>query len=148
MKDSTRAALKDGVSGLLTLFVIGTLLVLGTSGCATAHEQHAHKRSTVKPANNWRPGARCKQLGKAMTTHVAVLVEKNCLRNGLTTVNMVILNKEKKGTVAGEHAVQAVTSILGFKPKMKILFYGKMKGKLLVMAAVSGVTPDTIASRR
>lgn len=120
---------------LVVALTLGNLL----SGCAV--NSHAHKApsfKTARPQKNFKPGRRCKQLGKAVTSHVAVLVERNCFRNGLTTVNMLVLNKANKGKVAAEHAVQAVTSILGFKPKLRILFYGKTKGRVFFMTAVTG----------
>ena len=91
--------------------------------------------------------------GQAMTTHVAVMVEKNCLKNGLTTVNMVVLNPEPKGNVKGgvaaEHATQAITAILGFKPVLKIVLYGKKKGKTFFLTVVTGISsPTTVAAKR
>lgn len=129
---------------MVTAFVLSQFLV----GCAVrkpcATVTHKHPAPKVK---DWKPSKRCKTLGKAMTTHVAVLVERNCLKNGVTTVNIVVLNKEKKGTVAARHATQAITSILGFKPVLKILFYGKAKGKPFFLTAVTGIGSTTVAKR-
>lgn len=131
--------LLNGAVRLVALMLVWAVLVMVASGC-NAHATHKHVSTLTTPMpKNWKPGKRCKTVGKAMTSHVAVLVERNCLKNGLTTVNMIVLNKEKKGNVAAEHAVQAVTSILGFKPVLKILFYGKTKGKVFFMTAVTGV---------
>ena len=143
--------LLDGMTGLVTLVVIGTVLVMA-AGCARVHEHETVVRGNKAIAKDWKPSKRCKTLGKAVTSHVAVLVERNCLRNGLTTVNMMVLNPEKKGNIKGgiaaEHAVQAVTSILGFKPRLAILFYGKTKGKTFFLTAVMESDKRTVAAKR
>ncbi len=154
MTDSMWTALRDGATGLVTLLVIGTILVLSATGCAvTARKHKAHVAAPgFKVARNWKPGKRCKTIGKAITSHVSVLVQRDCLRNGMTTVAMTILNGEAKdgvkGGVAGEHGVQAVTAILGYKPKLALLFYGTTKGVHVVLAAVTGAaTNPTVATK-
>lgn len=126
------------VAAMLMAFVMSQMLV----GCAAQTHDHGHAVKAPKQsmAKEWKPGKRCKQIGKAKTSHVAVLVERNCLKNGLTTVNMLVLNSEKKGLVAADHAAQAVTSILGYKPTLKVLVYGKSHGKVFFLAAVTEST--------
>lgn len=131
---------------LMVALTVGNLL----SGCAgNIHANEAPSFKTAKPPKkNWKPGRRCKRIGQAVTSHVAVLVERNCFRAGLTTVNMLVLNKANKGKTAAKHAVQAVTSILGFKPNLKILFYGKTKGKVFFMTAVTGSANGSVTAQR
>ena len=65
---------------------------------------------------------------------------------------MVVLNSEPKGKVKGgvaaDHAVQALTSILGFRPELRILLYGKTKGKVFFLTVVTGISGTTVASKR
>lgn len=166
MQDLTDAGRTAGAVALAMM--IAAVVVFGV-GCAT-HVDHVtglddtgravqwqRKAFSVRgmqprKAKTWKPGKRCKVLGKALTTHVSVLVEHNCLKNGVTTVNMVVLNSEPKGKVKGgvaaDHAVQALTSILGFKPKLKILLYGKTKGKVFFLTVVTGISGSaTVANR-
>jgi len=135
------------IAALVTCLVGG--MIAATSGCAAnVHPDHAHTVKAPKAkAKPWKPGKRCKTIGKAMTSHMAVMVERNCLKNGVTTANIVVLNSEDKGKVAAGHAAQAITSILGFRPQLKILFYGKAKGKTFFMTAVTGTTDTTLAAR-
>ena len=143
--------LLDGMQGLVTLVVIGTVLVMA-AGCATVHEHETVVRGNKAIAKEWKPSKRCKTLGKAVTSHVAVLVARDCLKKGTTTVNMLVLNPEKKGNVKGgiaaEHAVQAVTSILGYKPKLQILFYGQTKGKTFFLTVVVESDKRTVAAKQ
>jgi len=137
----------DLVINAMVAAVSAVMVFVLSQGCAAQTHGHTVTASAKAMAKAWKPSKRCKTLGKAMTTHVAVLVERNCLKNGVTTVNMVVLNKEKKGTVAARHATQAITSILGFKPVLKILFYGKAKGKPFFLTAVTGIGSTTVAKR-
>jgi hypothetical protein len=136
------------VGALMMILALATL-AMQTMGCAAStgtmhpqvahaeHKGHNHAAPAPKP---WKKSKRCKTLGKAKTSHVAVLVERNCLRNGLTTVNMVVLNKEREGKVAADHAAQATIAILGFKPTLTLLFMGKLKGKVFYLTAVGEST--------
>ncbi|MCK5016336.1 MAG: hypothetical protein KAS32_04615 [Candidatus Peribacteraceae bacterium] len=121
---------------LLTLTYL--LVALGgivTTGCATYFTPTIDSLVQKK----WTPNPRCKVIGKAHTPNVAVLVEKNCLKNGLTSVNIIVLSTKKDGKKAAEEGVKLVTKILGFKPKLGLLFYGKAKGLPFFMCAVMGV---------
>jgi hypothetical protein len=151
MKNLMEDLLEAGrnASVVVVVMLLAAMLVYGV-GCAGAHQGHGHAVTAASKAMTkaWKPSKRCKVLGKAMTTHVAVLVERNCLKNGVTTVNMVVLNKEKKGTVAARHAGTAITSILGFRPVLKVLFYGKAKGKPFFLTAVTGISSaGTVAAK-
>ncbi len=152
MKDSMRKTLLDGAKGLLTLLVIGALLVMVGGGCAALASQHndsAHKASTFKPARNWEPGKRCRTLGKALTSHVAVLVQKDCWRAGVTSVGIVVLNTERGGAVADQHTKQALIAILGYHPALSILVASKHKHLPFALSLVTGVMPNSpIASKR
>lgn len=115
----------------LTGFLV---MVAMMSGCALNHKPDIGSIAQKK----WKKSPRCKVLGKASTRNVAVLVERNCLRNGLTTVNMIVLNTSNKGKDAAEDGVRLITKLLGFKPVLTILFYGKAKGLPFFMCAVTG----------
>jgi hypothetical protein len=152
MKDSTRTALRDGASGLATLFVLGTLLVLASSaGCAAvakdAHVGHHHGGGRKLAAQAWKPGKRCKTLSKGYSDNVAVIVQKNCIQNGVTSVGMVVLNNEDKGKVAAKDAVGMITATLGFKPILKAVLVGKDKGKVFILAIVTGSDGQPVARR-
>lgn len=146
MKDSTRTTLQDGVSGLVALVIIGTLLIMATTGCAVSRK-HEATHAQFKPANNWRPGSRCKTVGQARTSHIAVIVQKDCFRAGLTTVGILVLNPEKKGAVAAEHAVQAVIAILGYRPaSLPVIVAGKQGEHTFMLTAVADST-GTVARK-
>ena len=137
MHDLMEAGRDASVVGVVML--LAAMLVYGV-GCAGAHQGHGHGLTAPNKAlaKAWKPGKRC---------------EKNCLKNGLTTVNMVVLNPEPKGNVKGgvaaEHATQAITAILGFKPVLKIVLYGKKKGKTFFLTVVTGISsPTTVAAKR
>jgi len=122
------------------LMVILVALVLGT-GCADMMHKHRHAAQVKTPVmKDWKPGKRCHVLARVKTANVAVMIERNCLKNGVTTVNMLVLNPEDKGRVAAEDAVRIVTSVLKFKPTLAALFYGKTQGKVFILAAVTEVS--------
>ena len=152
MKDSMRATLLDGAKGLITLLVIGVLLVMVGGGCAAQAAQHndsAHKVSAFKPARNWKPGKRCRTLGKALTSHVAVIVQKDCWRAGVTSVGIVVLNTERGGAVADAHTKQALIAILGYHPALAILVASKHKHLPFALSLVTGaVNNSPLASKR
>jgi hypothetical protein len=145
-----RAAHGTRIAGIVITSLVLALAFLLSVGCAAnMHRDHGHTaKAPQAKAQDWKPGKRCKTVGKAMTSHMAVMVERNCLKNGVTTANIVVLNSEKKGTVAAGHAAQAITSILGFKPQLKVLFYGKAKGKVFFLTAVTGVSGGVVAAKR
>jgi len=109
-------------------------MVAMVGGCAISHKTDIGTIAKKK----WKKNPRCKVIGKAHTPNIAVLVERNCLRNGLTTVNMIVLNTSNKGKTAAEDGVKLITKILGFKPVLTILFYGKAKGLPFFLCAVTG----------
>jgi len=113
-------------------------------GCSAHGHQHAVKTPTVK---DWAPSKRCRTIAKVRTANVAVMVERNCFRNGVTTVGMVTLNNRGNGDVAARDAVILVKNALGFTPRLTALFYGKTHGKLFILAAVTGaVEPSLVAA--
>lgn len=131
--------------------VLAVLMTVGCNGIHkvhdTTHANHVHP-SGLKPLPITTVRGRCKTLGKSITKNASVLVERNCFRNGVTTVNIVIHNKAHKGKAAAQDSVKAVTRILGFRPKLTILFMGKLKGQLFLMAVVTGYKPNTAVALR
>ena len=113
--------------------LLGAFLLL-SSACSSTQAFRTHpmaKTPVVKPTS------RCKLIGRAKTPNVAVLVERDCLKNGLTTVNIVVLNTAKKGTIAAEDSIKLITNILGFVPHLKLMFYGRVKGYIYYMCAAT-----------
>lgn len=114
-------------------------LVVLFSGCAAPH-QHIHKQPTMKP---WKPGPRCKIIGQERTSNIAVIIERNCMKNGVTTISMVVLNNKKNGTVAATDGARLIKKILGYKPTMAVLLYGKAKGLPFFLCIVTGGSENT-----
>ena len=145
--------LLDTVKGLVSLVLITTVLVLAASGChATAEPAHAHKHGTMgaakASAKTWKPGRRCKVIGKAMTSHVRVRVDRDCTAKNATMVSIVVLNPERKSRIAMEHAAQAVVRILGYAPNLQAVVYSKWKGRPFLLAVVTGSSTATVALRK
>ncbi len=139
MKATTRNDLRDGATGLVTLVLIGAILILST-GCAVRHAGHKHGIAKAPKGfgKMWKPGRRCKPLGKVVTKNVAVMVERNCLRNGVTTVGILVLNTANKGKLAASDAAQGVVSVLGFRPTLATVFVGKIKKSVFILSVVTG----------
>lgn len=119
------------------------VIVAALTGCAPHAKVHTHtaKKTTVAK-KTWKPGPRCRIIGKAATKNIGVIVERNCMKNGVTTVTMMVLNKAKKGAIAAKDGVTLVTRILGFKPKLAVLFYGNAKGHPFFLCAVIGIAEE------
>jgi len=118
------------------LFAVLVSLLFGTGCAAQTHNPTAHKPKKTQTAQPSKLSSRCKVLGKAKTSHAYVVVTRGCMSRSTTSVSIVVLNQEKRGKIAGDHAMQAVTSILGYRPKLGLLSFGTVKGKYLVVAAV------------
>ena len=150
MKDSTRKDLRDGMTALVTLVVISTILVMVSTGCAAvAHDSHGHavKSAPKAMAKVWKPGRRCRTLGTEHSKRVAVMVQKDCIKNGVTTVAIVVLDNSNKGKDAAKDAVFMVKRILGFDPVLKAVVVGKDKGKVFMLTVVTGASSATVANR-
>ena len=152
MNTVMKRELANGAKGLATLAIIGTLLVLASNaGCAAhvkdAHAGHNHGAGRAQSLQAWKPGKRCKTLSKGYSKNVAVIIQKNCIQNGVTSVGMVVFNNENEGKVAAKDAVGMVTATLGFKPILKAVLVGKDKGKVFILAVVAGVNDDAVALR-
>jgi len=122
----------DASLGGMMFIVLLMVAVLFGMGCSAREKSHQH---TTPPVTYKKP-LRCKVVGKASTSNAAVLVERNCLRNGLTTVNVVVLNTKDEGKSAAKDSVTMIEKILGYKPVLKVLFYGKAKGLPFFMMVV------------
>jgi len=142
MRDSMFSRLLEGTQGLVILGMLWVLLAVATgTGCAAvAHDGHGHqlKAAPMAMANAWKPGKRCKTLSKGYNDNVAVIIQKNCIRNGVTSVGIVVLNNADKGKVAAKDAVGMITATLGFRPILKAVLVGKDKGKVFILAVVTG----------
>jgi len=126
-----------GMMAVVMMYAVVTLF--GGTGCAVQARQSKHTH-TVKatPKAKAKPNARCRVLGKAKTSHMGVVVERNCLKNGVTTATIMVLNREDNGRVAADHAAQAVISILRFRPELALVLSGKAKGYVFYVMAVTG----------
>jgi hypothetical protein len=110
------------------------ILVVGWMGCSGVKD-HTH---FVHPKPLPTMSKRCKIIGQASTKNVSVLIERNCMKNGVTTVSVVVLNKKNHGKKAALESVQIIKKILGFNPVLKILFYGKAKGYPYFLMVMTG----------
>lgn len=130
----------------ILLLGFGLLVFLSlVSGCAQVHKhQHTHAKA---PAH-FKVSKRCRVIGKDHNEKVAVLIQKNCVRNGITTVAMVILDTRNKGKDAALSAVMMVKRILGFDPVLRTLVVGKDKGVPFILSVVTGVNNPAVALRR
>ena len=137
------------VMDALTVILGLVLAVFMTLGCGAAQTQ-THGHNTVKApafakgmAKDWKPSARCKKLGTRTTPNVGVLVERNCLKSGVTTVGIVVFNKSRNGKTAARDSARLVVDILGFRPKLTALFVGRTGGHMFMLSAVTGYHQDS-----
>ena len=141
------------VMDALTVAMGVSLATFMTLGCGAAQSQthgvqHAHHATMKAPAlargmtGDWKPGARCKTLGKRMTPNVGVLVERDCLKSGVTTVGIVVFNTTRKGKTAARDSARLVVDILGFKPKLTALFVGRTGKNVFILSVVTGYHQD------
>ena len=81
MKDLMQDLMDAGrTAGAVALaMMIAAVVVFGVGGAANAHDAHL-KSAPQTLAKEWKPGKRCKVLGKALTTHVSVMVERTVSR--------------------------------------------------------------------
>lgn len=98
------------------------------SGCH-AHAYY-HKKPTKETAKSlkYKPPARCKQIGLHKDSTLSVLVQKDCLKPGLTTVAIFVAPSVIQGAKAKEamnviakKAWQVMVHILRFKPKLALI---------------------------
>lgn len=130
----------------ILLLGLGLLVVLSpTSGCAPVH---THKHTHVQTPTHFKVSPRCRTIGKDYNEKVAVLIQKNCVRNGVTTVAMVIFDTRDKGKAAAVSAVMMVKRILGFDPVLRTLVVGKDKGTPFILSVVTGINEPAVALRR
>jgi len=113
------------VIGWLTALV---LMVVVFSGCSA----HAHKHTTKVTAVK---SHRCRTLGQANTPNASVIIHKNCLRNGVTTVAIVVHNKHN-AKLAARDAVLVIKDMLGFAPTLHTLAVGEDKKTPFILAVV------------
>jgi hypothetical protein len=125
------------------LLGFGLLVFLSLVGGCAAVPAHKH----VKAPAYFKVGKRCRTIGKDYNEKVAVLVQKNCVRNGVTTVAMVIFDTRDKGKAAALSAVHMVKRILGFDPVLRALVIGKDKGVPFILSVVTDINNPTVAAK-
>jgi len=127
------------------LLGFGLLVFLSlVSGCAkVSKHQHTHAKA---PAH-FQVSKRCRTIGKDYNEKVAVLVQKNCVRNGVTTVAMVVFDTRDKGKAAALSAVHMIKRILGFDPVLRTLVVGKDKGTPFILSVITGVNNPAVAAK-
>ena len=59
------------------------------------------------------------------------------MKNGVTTVSILVLKPQNK-KLAAEEGAQLILRILKFHPTLTILFYGKTKGMPFFLCVVTG----------
>lgn len=127
------------------LLGFGLLVFIAMVGGCAGIEAHQHTH-TKAPAH-FKVGKRCRTIGKDWNEKVAVLVQKNCVRNGVTTVAMVIFDTRDKGKAAALSAVHMVKRILGFDPVLRALVITKDKGTPFILSVVTDVNNPTVAAK-
>jgi hypothetical protein len=118
-------------------------MVSGCAATATPGHQHTH----VKTPAHFKVSKRCRTIGKDYNEKVAVLVQKNCVRNGVTTVALVIFDTKNKGKAAALSAVMMVKRILGFDPVLRTLVVGKDKGTPFILSVVTDINSTAVAAK-
>lgn len=113
------------VIGWLTALV---LMVLVFSGCAHTHKHTTPKVTAVK-------SHRCRTLGKAVTPNASVIIHKNCIKNGVTTVAIVVHSKHRVKEAARD-AVLVIKDMLGFAPSLHAIVMGEDKKTPFILAVV------------
>lgn len=115
--------------------IIMALMLLG-SACAMKHDS-----TTIETAQKkeWRAHARCRTLGKRTGDYATVLIQKNCLKNGVTTVSVLVTNVYQKGAAAAEETYKFIMEVLKFKPKMEVLVVSKHQKMPFMVFIVTGV---------
>lgn len=119
--------------------IVFLVAVMSLSGCVSHH-----RPVVVRP--RYKPPKRCRMLGARSTANVMVVVRRNCLRNGLTTVMVVVTNTKNQGKKAVKEATFLMIDMLKFKPKVSLIVLGKIplkkrknKYAIMYLFAVTGV---------
>lgn len=115
------------------LFLI-LLLVLG--GCGKTFFSPA-KNSVVKN-NQWKPNPRCRVVSKVHGNYMDMTITRNCLKNGYTTVVIVVNDVSDRGKKAAEEATRTLILTLGFRPRLAPLVITKVNGKPIFIFLVVG----------
>lgn len=117
----------------LLLGLAGAFLLL--SACGTPH----HPKPSSPKAPKFSVSKRCRTIGTAAGQYVTMAAQRNCLKNGVTTVAiMVLYPKQDKPTEIAEETVKLLITMLGFKPKLALLTMGRAKGKPFYIFIVTG----------
>jgi len=122
----------------LLLFFLGLLILSNLTGCASVEHSHARTPDHIKQLVPKR-SHRCRTIGMERTENAAVLIQKNCVKNGVTTVATVVFNKAEGGRIAAEDAVKMIKRILGFAPVIKILVVGEDKNTPFMLGVITDV---------
>jgi len=112
--------------GLFILLLLGFLVAGG--GCG-GKSVSAPKNPLSMKKKEWKPGPRCRLVGALRGKYMNMLIERNCLQNGATTVTVHVNNTAKDGKKAAEEFIQGMRFILGFTPALAPLVITKIKGK-------------------
>lgn len=114
--------------------IIFALMLLG-SACSV------HTAPTIESAQKkgWKAHPRCRTLGKRTGDYATVLIQRNCLRNGVTTVSVLVTNVYQKGAAAAEETYKFILEVLKFKPKLEVLVVSKHQKMPFMVFIVTGV---------
>jgi len=123
------------LGGMMFILII---LVMMWGGCS-------------QPAQNFRRGPkeithktpdRCKTLGKIVGNHSVVLVQKDCLKNGVTTVIIGVFTTNDGGKAAASEATTNMLKILGFTPTLSLLTIVPWKNNPYYIFVVTGISGE------
>jgi hypothetical protein len=108
-------------------------MVYGT-GCSS----HTHTYTIPKVVKKYKLPDRCKTLYKTKNTYSTILIQKDCLRVGLTTIVVLVLYTKDKGKLAAKESLIHITNYLKFKPQLVLITMGNIKGMPFYLFAITG----------
>ena len=120
--------------------LVAIFALVAVSGCAAQQytPKHTVARSPIAMSH------RCRTLGQATTPNASVIIHKNCIRNGVTTVAIVVYDKHNV-KLAARDAVLVIKDLLGFAPTLQALVVGEDKNTPFILAVVTDDTAEPVA---
>jgi hypothetical protein len=137
-----KIVLEAEIVGMFFGLLIALAAVL-TEGCAVNAHHHDHGMPVVTVQKPHR----CQRLGQSISRNASVLIERNCFRNGVTTVGIVVHNTRDNGKLAARDSARAIKRILGFHPRLVTLFLGKTSGQVFMLSTVVDGSEGPVAAR-
>lgn len=118
------------MKGVLLSFLLGASIL---GGCSAPP-----KSTLIKKPKTYTVPKRCRTIGMASSSRVRVLIQKDCLKNGVTTIINAITDASNP-KLATEDAVRLWVKILGFKPSVGLLVHTKNSKMPIFLFVVTGI---------